>query len=110
MAQLTYEDVSIKHSWMVNTNCYRPQHSCDKVMFLHMSVILFTGGRVSARPPPLGQTPPGRHPLPPQTATAADGTHRTGMHSYLIWFQAQNQHRSHNRLIKLIVTDKITSR
>ena len=28
---------------------------------------------------PQGQTPPGRHP--PGTATAADGTHLTGMHS-----------------------------
>ena len=27
--------------------CYRPQRSCGKVMFLHLSVILFTGG-----PPP----------------------------------------------------------
>ena len=24
--------------------CYRPQRSCVKVMFLHLSVILFTGG------------------------------------------------------------------
>ena len=24
--------------------CYRPQWSCGKIMFLHMSVILFTGG------------------------------------------------------------------
>ena len=76
---------------------YRPQRSCDKVMFLHRSVILSTGG-VSQHA--LRQTPPGRHPArqthpgqahtppgqtpPPQeTATAADGTHRTGMHSCL---------------------------
>ena len=26
------------------TSCYRPQRSCGKVMFLHLSVILFTGG------------------------------------------------------------------
>ena len=26
------------------TNCYRPQRSWGKVMFLHVSVILFTGG------------------------------------------------------------------
>ena len=78
-------------------------------MFLHLSVILFTGGGrgVSASvhagihppwadspPPSLGRhppeqtTPPGRHippgqtlPPPQQTATAADGTHPTGMHS-----------------------------
>ena len=40
----------------------RPQRGCDKVIFLHVSVIL--------------QADP---PLP--TATAADGTHPTGMHS-----------------------------
>ena len=38
------------------------------------------------RLPSPGQTPPGRHPYgqthtPNQTATAADGTHPTGMHS-----------------------------
>ena len=47
-----------------------------KVMFLHLSVILFTGG-VSA--PGWGacwDTPP-----PGQTATAADGRHPTVMHS-----------------------------
>ena len=54
-------------------SCYRPQRSCGKVMFLHLSVILFTGGGV-------WQTPP--RPLQ-QTATAADGTHPTGMHSCL---------------------------
>ena len=41
---------------------------------------------------PLGRHPPGRHPWadtrPQQMSTAADGTHRTGMHScYLIYFQ-----------------------
>ena len=35
---------------------YRPQRSCDKVMFLHLSVILFTRGSATH--------PPGRHPLP----------------------------------------------
>ena len=98
-----------------------------KVIFLHLSVILFTGGSASVHagyhippkqaPPrtrhPTDQAPPGtRHPLdqappqeqappqdqvpppqdqaPPRTrhtpsraemATAADGTHPTGMHS-----------------------------
>ena len=38
-------------------------------------------------PPPLGQipTPPPGRPLPNQTATAADGTHPTGMHSCVIF-------------------------
>ena len=45
---------------------YRPQRSCGKVMFLHLSVILFTGG-VSAPVhagihTPLGRHPPGRQP------------------------------------------------
>ena len=53
---------------------YRLQRSCSKVTFLHLSVILFTGGGVPY--------PPGRHPLGrhhQETATAADGTHPTGM-------------------------------
>ena len=65
-----------------NSNFYRPQRSCGKVMFLHVSVILFTGGRgvwqadtlLSGR-----QSPAGRQPPPPGRATAADGTHPTGM-------------------------------
>ena len=45
-----------------HTHFYRPQRSCGKVMFLHLSVILFGGG-VSApghagiHTPPFGQTP-----------------------------------------------------
>ena len=42
---------------------YRPQRSCGRIMFLHLSVILFTRG--SQTPPP-GQTPPGKTP-PRQT-------------------------------------------
>ena len=71
--------------------CYRPQTKFVKVMFLQMSVILFTGGvclsacwDTSPRSrPPWEQTPPRSRPPPPreQTATAADGTHPTGMHS-----------------------------
>ena len=58
-------------------NFYRPQNEVSgKVMFLHLSVILFLGGGVH----PPRQTPP------PETATAADGTHPTGMHSFLIFF------------------------
>ena len=70
---------------------YRPQRSCGKVMFLHLSVILFTGGGgvcqiPSRRHPPPGQTHPWADTLPgqtpiQQTATAADGMHPTGMHS-----------------------------
>ena len=69
-------------------NCYRPQRSCSKVMFLHLSAILSTGGYLPQymlryTPPgqtPPEQTPPGQTP-PPPAVTAADGTHPTGMHS-----------------------------
>ena len=85
-----------------------------KVIFLHLSVILFTGGRGSASvhagiPPPREQTtppdqtplgadtppradtPPEQTPRPPgkQTPTyglRAAGTHRTGMHSCLMLY------------------------
>ena len=62
---------------MIDGSClgelyYRPQRSCGKVMFLHMSVILSTG---PLDPPPADTFP--------QTATEADGTHPTGMHSCL---------------------------
>ena len=117
---------------------YRQQRSCGKVMFLHLSVILFTGvcgrhpqaetplGRhpqadtpprqtshpqadtppprqtphpprqtspgqtTPQQPPPPGRHSPGRHPprqtSPPQEmATAADGSHPTGMHSCFLF-------------------------
>ena len=44
--------------------------------------------------PPRQTCPLGRYPLPPETATAADGTHPTGMHSCLVdsvTFYYQNQ-------------------
>ena len=66
-------------------------------MFLQVSLILFTGGRACSGGVPApggvwswgvsgpGGVPapggPGGEPLPP-TATAAGGTHPTGMHSY----------------------------
>ena len=103
---------------------YRPQRSCGKVMFLHLSVILFPGRHPPRQKPPLGRHPPGRQPLshhprqtpprqtppgrnpprqtlpgqttpqpatprqtpPPQeTATTADGSHPTGMHSCFLF-------------------------
>ena len=39
---------------------YRPQRSCGKVMFLHLPVILSTGGCVSQHA--LGETPPRQTP------------------------------------------------
>ena len=87
---------------------YRPQRSYGKVMFLHLSVILFTGGCVSQHALGLTthrQTYPsmhwGRHPPqqtypsqppPGETATATDGTHPTGMH--LCWENDKSSRRS----------------
>ena len=108
------------------TNFYCPQRSWGKVMFLDVSVILFTGGGIPAcitggipaclavgiqrggipaclagfqahtqrevegdlargvsRPTPRGSIPACTEADPPPTATAAGGTHPTGMHSCL---------------------------
>ena len=47
---------------------YCPQQSCSKVMFLHLSVILFTGdGSATPGQTPPWQTPLGRHPQAGQT-------------------------------------------
>ena len=61
-------------------------NSCGKVMFSQASVILATWGVVHPPrqiPPPLslGRTPLRADPPLSETATAADGTHPTGMHS-----------------------------
>ena len=68
-------------------------------MFLHLSLILFTGGVcVWADTPRQTPTPRQTHPqadkhLPPprqtplEKATAADGTHPTGMHSFYYFFR-----------------------
>ena len=94
--------------WAALTYYYRPQRSCGKVMFLHLSVShsvhrVCVGQTPSPLPADisqhaLGQTPHwadisqhvlgqtypnmhcGRHP-PPPTATTADGAHTNGMHS-----------------------------
>ena len=61
---------------------YLPQRSCCKVMFLHVSVILSTGGLgwqadiplASRHTPPLaGRHPPGQTHLPGQTPPPGDG-------------------------------------
>ena len=83
-----------------NAHCYRPQRSCGKVMFLHLSVShsVYRGclphWMLGYTPPPAGtpldryipwaDTHPGRYIPPagtplPITVTAADGTHPTGM-------------------------------
>ena len=81
---------------------YLPQRSWGKVMFLHVSVILFTWGSASvhagipptsgSRTPPEQTPPPGvDNPPPPapgrlhagRYGREAGGTHLTGMHSCL---------------------------
>ena len=81
---------------------YRPQRSCEDYVFTGMSVHWGLGVSASVhagipypqeqKPPPLELTPPPpteqtpREQTPPRdTATAADGTHPTGMHSSLIY-------------------------
>ena len=105
----------IVHRCTMNGTCiryiisfYRPQRSCGKVMFLHLSVILFMGWGVchplDQRQTPPRQTPPAQcmlgytHPTqcmlgnttPVQSMLGygqqAGGTHPTGMHSCLMIF------------------------
>ena len=47
------------------SNIYRPQRSCGKLKFLHLSVILFTVGGSATHTPqiPPGRQPLGKHPL-----------------------------------------------
>ena len=96
--------------FLVTCYFYRPQRSCVKVIFSEACVKNSVGGGgllasvhagihhphpLGSHPAgqtPLGRHPPGRHPWadtrPQQMSTAADGTHRTWMHScYLIYFQ-----------------------
>ena len=60
--------------------CYRPQRSCGKVMFLHLSVILFMGGSASPHTHTRANTPP-----PAQCMLGygqqTGSTHPTGMQS-----------------------------
>ena len=70
--------------------------SCGKVMF-YRCLSVHMGGRCTS---PLGRHPQGRPPRqntpqaihPPETATAADGTHPTGMHSCLL-----NEYNTRNK-------------
>ena len=80
---------------------YRPQTKFAKVVFLHVSVILSTGGglpqcMLGYHPPGAGTTPPRadtpQEQAPPGAVYAgrygqqAGGTHPTGMHScFTIW-------------------------
>ena len=64
----SWKMILLYYNEAVRLDFYRPQRSCGKVMLLHLCVILFTGGGVSAfclggLPHPLGRHPPlGSHP------------------------------------------------
>ena len=73
------------------------KRSCGKAMFLHLSVILFTGGSAfpqchgAGRPPPPPSAQKADLPLPRQDADTtkrygqqADGKHPIGMHTCLL--------------------------
>ena len=90
----------ILYSIYRHRNCFnRPQRSCGKVMFLHLSVILFTKGL--GRHPPVrqspGQTPPGQIPLlgrhPPvqcMLGCGQSGAVRTLLECNLVFYFAQS--------------------
>ena len=96
---------------------YRPQTKLRKVMFLHLSVILFTGGGL-----PLGLgvwiPPSPRHtPLPlwtrppldtPLHSQQAGGTHPTGMHS--CWYLCLSRCLSRSVNAPLQATLKVYNR
>ena len=66
---------------------YRPQQSCGKVMFLHLSVILFTWG-VCQGDLPWTETPSDRDP-PPKTENPLDrGTHMVMSGRYASYWNA----------------------
>ena len=76
----------LRHCWNFKILHYLPQLSCGKVMFIHLSVILFTGrvsvqegGSLSGRPPPA------------TIRLRAGGTHPTGMHSFFLILRRQLQ-------------------
>ena len=64
--QLHYDQLSLLNNSVAYNVYYCPQCSCHKVMFLHISVILFTEGKCLAVTPSPRQTPPGQTP-PGQT-------------------------------------------
>ena len=92
--QSNHPEGKVNRTWqaMVHGDCYRPQTKLRKgYVFTPVYHSVHGGGAVcpsASWDTPPGQTPPARHPPgqphPQQTATAADGTHPTGMHSCYI--------------------------
>ena len=78
--------ISIMFSFLKLTgNIYRPQQSCGKVIFLHLSVILSTGGSVIP-PRPRADTSPGRH-LPGQTPPHSECWYTVNKRAVRIWLE-----------------------
>ena len=70
---------------------YRPIRSCGKVMFLHLSVILFTGGRGVWQTPQKQPSPPvaepplqNRHPNPPPRDSHCSGQYASYWNAFLL--------------------------
>ena len=78
-------------SWDRVINIYRPQRSCGKVMFLHLSVILFTGDGSADTP-----LPPGGHP-----SSQGDGSCSGGYASY--WNPFLSWNSSHDPVTFYVV-------
>ena len=68
------------YNWKFYQDLPQANEVWGKVIFLHLFVILFTGGCLFRRGAS-SEGVPGGDPHPPGTATAAGGTHPTGMHS-----------------------------
>ena len=77
MSRIPEVQSSLEVPFLLPTNEVR-----GKIMFLHLSMILFTGGGVY---PPVGQTPQADTIAPPSDTTGygqqAGGMHPTGMYS-----------------------------
>ena len=71
--------------WNAYLTCYHPQTKFAKVMFLHLSVILFTGGGCLPQCM-LGYTPPGPEADPPQDPrqTPPCGRYASYWNAYLL--------------------------
>ena len=86
-----YKPCLVRRNFLIRSINYRPKLSWGKVMFLHVSVILFTGGvcpiacwdthtpsplTKGRHPPPREQTPPPRADTPPAQCMLRDTTNK----------------------------------
>ena len=90
------DDVITNMLCMDELHCYRPQRNYGKVMFLHLSVILFTGGCVGRHSPqpetpwadtsPSGQTHPWTDTSPPLRSACLDTVNKRAVRILLEYF------------------------